>query len=292
MNIYETIIIGGGPAGIGAALQLKHNGVSTLLIEKNTIGGRIKLARKVENIIYHRPISGNEISKILKDIINKKKIAMKNEEVQRIVGRNQFYKVITNTNIYLAKFLVIATGLKPKIPNIDGIKDESIRRYIFFEWSQLKKSIHSPVLIIGAGEVGADSACSLKEKGFDVLLFSRAHRPNINPNLKNELRKLCIKIIKDVEYKRIWANKNSINLTYKKGSRFFTRVGKSILITIGGTPNIPKIEEGIDTSRIFFCGDVKSTNFHQAAIAFGDGVNTAMHITHLLKGGNNVKSDI
>jgi len=283
MNVYDVIIAGGGPAGIGAALQLRHNGLRILLLEKGNIGGRIRFAKRVENIISSKPLKGTAVIKIFKDIIKRKSIEVRKEELTTVDQEKDLYCIRTQSNEYLARALIIATGLKPRIPDIDGINELQDKGLLFFNWMDLKKSGDSPVLVIGAGEVGADSACSLKENGFDVMLFSRSDEPDINPFLKKEIIKLKIRLITGISYKRLLTSKGYITLTCKRNKRTHTFCGRSILITIGGLPDLPYIKEEIDRKKIFLCGDIKEENFHQSAIAFGDGINVAMKVTKILK---------
>lgn len=289
MDVYDVIIAGGGPAGIGAALQLKHNGLRILLLEKGKIGGRIRYARRVENLISSKPLKGIEVIRIFKNIIKRKSIEVKKEELITVDQKKDLYCIRTQSNEYLTRALIIATGLRPRIPDIDGINELQDKGLVFFTWMDLKKSGDSPVLIIGAGEVGADSACSLKENGFDVLLFSRSDEPDINPSLKKDLMRLKIKLITGVSYERVAISKGYITLTCKRNKKTHTFCGRSILITTGGIPDLPYINEEIDRRKIFFCGDLKEENFHQSAIAFGDGINVAMKITKILKGGKDDK---
>ncbi len=283
MNVYDVIIAGGGPAGIGAALQLRHNGLRILLLEKGNIGGRIRFAKRVENIISSKPLKGTAVIKIFKDIIKRKSIEVRKEELTTVDQEKDLYCIRTQSNEYLARALIIATGLKPRIPDIDGINELQDKGLLFFNWMDLKKSGDSPVLVIGAGEVGADSACSLKENGFDVMLFSRSDEPDINPFLKKAIIKLKIRLITGISYKRLLTSKGYITLTCKRNKRTHTFCGRSILITIGGLPDLPYIKEEIDRKKIFLCGDIKEENFHQSAIAFGDGINVAMKVTKILK---------
>ena len=63
--MYDIIIIGGGPAGLTAAIYGKRAGKSVLVIEKETFGGQITFSPKVENIPGFMPLSGNEFAEKL-----------------------------------------------------------------------------------------------------------------------------------------------------------------------------------------------------------------------------------
>ena len=65
--MYDVIIIGGGPAGLTAAVYALRAGKSVLVIEKQTFGGQITFSPKVENIPGFTEISGNEFAEKLVD---------------------------------------------------------------------------------------------------------------------------------------------------------------------------------------------------------------------------------
>lgn len=64
-NMYDIIIIGGGPAGLTAAIYALRAGKKTLVIEKGTFGGQITFSPKVENIPGFTSVTGNEFAENL-----------------------------------------------------------------------------------------------------------------------------------------------------------------------------------------------------------------------------------
>jgi len=284
MRIYDVVIVGAGPAGVGAALQCSINGLKLLLIEKNEIGGRIRLARRVENLLLDKAISGDDASGYLKKIVLNRGIDFIEGEVKKISSFEGRYITYTKKMAYYSKSVIVATGFVPNIPEIAGIDELYRKGRISFEWKGLKREVDSPVLVIGGGEVGCDSACSLKENGFDVIVFSRSEKLNINPILLQDVNRLGIKVINGIRYEEVFAQGNVIILNIiKNRKRYFFR-GKSILITVGGRPNLSIIEGISERERLFVCGDANKDNYHQASIAFGDGINTGMRVTQILSG--------
>lgn len=276
--------MGAGPAGIGAAVQAEQNGLSLLLLEKSRVGGRIRLAYKVDNLISPTPLTGVEIVKIFFAMLRRRQISVKIEEVISIRRIRHIYRVRTVRGIYHSKTVIVATGLRPRLPKIRGIKKAIEYNMVFFDWQSLKKNVNSPVIIIGGGEVGFDSACSLKRSGFESIIITRSRSPDVNPYLFNEVKRLSIPIVKGVRYKSISVKDNSVELTYQKDGILSLLSGRSILVSIGGVPNTDLIGSALGEKGIFICGDAHKFNFYQASIAFGDGVSAAMKVTKFLKG--------
>ena len=69
MSIYDVIVVGGGPAGMTAALYALRNGKSVLIIEKEGFGGQITHSPRVENYPGTLSMSGNEFADKLFDQI-------------------------------------------------------------------------------------------------------------------------------------------------------------------------------------------------------------------------------
>src|SRR3989338_3847919 len=104
MENHKIIIIGAGPAGIGAAVQLAHFGYNPLLIEKDEIGGLLRNARSIQNfpgIPYG--ISGIEFIKILKDHLDKKNIRVIKNQIHKIDFNNHFILLANNESFTAAR---------------------------------------------------------------------------------------------------------------------------------------------------------------------------------------------
>lgn len=129
--MLDLIIIGGGMAGMTAALYALRNNKKVLIIEKETVGGQISKSPKVENYPSHKEISGSELSDQTFDQVMNLGVSFELEEVEKIDKIDNIFKVKTNYNVYEAKSVVIATGAKPRTLGIDN-EEEFIGKGIFY----------------------------------------------------------------------------------------------------------------------------------------------------------------
>lgn len=117
---YDIIIIGGGPAGLTAAIYAKRANKSVLVIEKATFGGQITYSPKVENIPGFTALSGNEFAEKLVDQALLQGVEMESAEVLSVTGEGPF-DVVTDGDTFTAGALIIATGAKHRML---GLADE------------------------------------------------------------------------------------------------------------------------------------------------------------------------
>lgn len=120
--MFDTLIIGSGPAGIKAGVILKANGKDILMFEKGMPCGKVNHAPRVDNYPNKEPISGPDLALELFSQINKNDIPFKNEEVISIKKKLDHYIVKTQTNEYESKTILVASGTNEKkldVPNED-----------------------------------------------------------------------------------------------------------------------------------------------------------------------------
>lgn len=111
---YDTIVIGGGPAGMTAALNLLRGGKKVLIIEKDTFGGQIANSPKVENLPGVLSISGEEFASNFFNQICEHGAEFELEEVLEVKKVGEIINIRTNYNEYTCDDLIIAAGCQHK----------------------------------------------------------------------------------------------------------------------------------------------------------------------------------
>lgn len=117
----DLIVVGGGPAGMTAALYALRNGKSVLILEKHGFGGQITYSPKVENWPGTAQMSGNEFADALLDQVMAQGAEVDLAEVLRVEDRGACKAVFTDDGkTHEAKAVVIATGVKHRMLGLEG----------------------------------------------------------------------------------------------------------------------------------------------------------------------------
>lgn len=112
--MYDIIIIGGGPAGLTAALYARRANKSVLVIEKATFGGQITFSPKVENIPGFIQLTGNEFAdKLVEQVLEQGADVELCEALE--VKNGETKTVVTDSGEFEAKAVIIATGAKHRM---------------------------------------------------------------------------------------------------------------------------------------------------------------------------------
>lgn len=119
--MYDLIVIGGGPAGLTAALYALRAGKSVLVIEKSTFGGQITWSPKVENFPTIPSISGAELGDRLTSQVLEQGAELELDEVTGVEIDGNIKRVKTDFGgTFEAKALIIAAGARPRTLGIPG----------------------------------------------------------------------------------------------------------------------------------------------------------------------------
>ena len=283
-KIIDVIIIGAGPAGIACAIQLKRYNIDSIVLEKDEIGGLLRNAYLVENYIgFPNGINGNKLVQLINKQAQTSKIDVKYEIVEDIELFKDTFSVKTNKNLYHSKYLVIASGTKPIVPNVLIVQDD-INDKVFYDIFELGPIKNKDIVIIGAGDCAFDYALNLS-KFNQVTLLNRNDRIKALPILQERcssssniqyLEKISVLKIESVNNQLLLICNNSEKLT-----------ADYLLIAIGRESNLDFIKNDLlNNLKVFQIGDVKNRQFRQTSIAVGDGSFTAMNINKILNQGD------
>lgn len=288
MREVEVLVIGAGPAGMTAALQLKRSGIDPYLVEKDRLGGALLNAGNVENypgVMQGTP--GSELAQLFHDHLNAFGIEVHRSAVNGLTRDGVHFVARCSDDEIRARAVVVATGCVPIRLNIPGEIEHS-GKTVFHELRDLPSDLGAKACVIGGGDVAFDYALSLAARNFKVQIILRSHWPRCLARLyRSALASGKINILPDHEPKELKKNGASLEVVFKDTSKPPV-VCDFALVAVGRTPDTrfisPDLLQGNAKLPLYFAGDVVNGSYRQVGIAVGDGLRCAMEIARYFDG--------
>ncbi|MDQ7797933.1 MAG: NAD(P)/FAD-dependent oxidoreductase [Candidatus Edwardsbacteria bacterium] len=278
MKIYDLLIIGAGPAGLGAVIQAAHLGLAHLLIEREEPQSRLLLARKVENfpLAGEGGLSGPELYCSLVAQARNSGVNIITGPVSSVKNDKGIFIIAAKHNTYKSKAVILSTGLLPKKLSRIVAPQELEDKKLFYRWTDIPRGRRKGgILVIGGGEVAFDQACSLAEKGFEITLAVRGSNDRVFDSLRREAKESGVSVKYNTFIEKITEDGNGISAFLRNGERKILRRYDYCLAAIGSTRNVPVLSSSARqclNAGIYLAGDLAHPQQKQAAIAFGDGI--------------------
>lgn len=168
--MFDIIVIGGGPAGLTAAVYARRAGKSVLVIEKETFGGQITFSPKVENIPGFASISGAAFAEKLTEQAMEQGTEFECCTALEIVDGNP-KKVVTDEGTFEGKAVIVATGARHRllgIPNEEQYIGEGISFCAVCDGAFYKGQT---VAVVGGGNSALQEALLLSETSEKVYIL-------------------------------------------------------------------------------------------------------------------------
>jgi len=292
MEIEQVIIVGTGPAGLAAAIQLKRYGLHPLIFERAAMGGLLRNANLVENYPgFPGGITGSELVELFSQQAKNLNIEVTYEEVIRIDYEGGIFTAETERMSYQSQVMVIATGTKPmRFKGLDI--PEELKDRVYYEVYELLPLEGKRVAIVGSGDAAFDYGLNLGKKN-EVIILNRGNQPKCLPLLWERYRQspsidyhdniLIYQLRKDPDH-GLWldcqskAGEIQFHVDYLLGA-----IGREARLDCLSEAFRQQTQALVEQSVLYMIGDVKNGIYRQTSIAVGDGVLAAMKIYELLK---------
>lgn len=296
--MYDVIIIGGGPAGLTAAIYCARANLKTLVLEKETIGGQIASSPLVENYPGFKSISGGELASNLYEQAESLGVDIELEEVTDI-KQGSIKKIITDIGEYKTKAVIIATGSRHHLlglPNEKELIGHGISFCTSCDGAFYKDKV---VAVIGGANTAVTNAIYLSNICKKVYLICREEELQCEKRLYD---KLALKDNISVSYNSIVTEITGTSelekITIKEEDRQYQLKidGMFIAIGMGAETEIVKsilnlnkekyiINNECKTSEdgIFVAGDCREKSLRQLTTATNDGSIAATYAIEYLE---------
>lgn len=302
-----VVILGGGIAGMTAALQTCQAGLQPLVVRGPTPGGIITVTTEVENWPAEFLISGTELADRLESQIEKRGAELISGIVTQVdFSRYPFIIHVQNPLMHdesyeiEAKSCIIAMGATPNTLKVPG-EAELLYRKIFTcapcDGFHFK---NQAVAVIGGGESALVEAHYLSNIAKTVFVLVRRDQfRTIQPALKEKLlSKPNVTVLYHTTVQSFKDDPQGIKLEIQQGTSKQTLLVQGAFLAIGSSPNTHLLKNSLEvdsdgyiilkegqatsTAGVFAAGDVSDRTFKQAITAAGDGTKAALQTIQFL----------
>lgn len=262
-DVFDLIVIGAGPAGISASLRAAEHGLSTLTLERETVGGTVSKYPR-QKLVMTSPVEFPLHGKMRQTQLSKEELlsfwdkVMKRADLNIRTGEGVdavrkedggLYAIKTAKGTYRSRTVVLALG-RAGTPRKLGVPGEELP-HVLYRLIEADHYTHKNILVVGGGDSAVEAAMGLaRQAGNKVTLSYR--RPEFS-RLKDRNSK---RIEEDIRSKRLQVLFNSMPTEFREGS---------VSMECGG-----EIRELPNDFVWIFAGGTPPTDFLKATgIAFG-----------------------
>ena len=293
--MYDIIIVGGGPAGLTAALYALRAGKTALIIEKNAFGGQITWSPKVENFPTIESISGTELADRLMEQTMNQGAEMELDEVTAIELDGDVKRVKTEFGgEFEAKTVIIATGARPRMLGVEREAELVGSGVCFCAVCDGAFYKDRPVAVNGGGNSALQDAMLLSDTCSRVYLVHRRDSFRGEAKLVEALREReNVEFVLNSSITALHGETEltGITVTDKMGNERKIAVD-GLFVAIGHAPDNGIFAELIDldaggyadsgedcmtkTPGVFVAGDCRKKSVRQLTTAAADGSAAAL----------------
>ncbi len=296
-EIFDLIIVGGGPGGLTAGLYAMRAALKTLLIEKALPGGQINLTESVENYPGFENISGFDLSQKFAQHALSYGLAVRQAEVAEVEPGLDFHAVrLANGEVIATHAVILATGGSPRKLNVPGEMDYYGKGVSYCATCDGFFFRDKTVVVVGGGDTALEEALYLAKitqrvylaHRRDAFRASRILQQRVMAEAKIDI--LWNTIVTEVKADDQGVAAVTLRDTQTHESRDLATDG--VFIFIGFVPNNRLVPAGIrmdhdgyvvtdekcetNMSGIFVIGDLRQKYAKQIILAAADGCTAAL----------------
>lgn len=303
-QIYDLVIVGGGPGGLSAGIYAMRAALKTILLEKAIPGGQVVMSDEIENYPGIEHISGTELSQKFASHAQSYGLEIVSQEVVEVVPGLEHHKVkLANGDTLKALSVIMATGGSPRKLQIKG-EDEYYGKGVsycgvcdgfFFR--------NKTVVVIGGGDTAAEEALYLSKLANKVYMVHRRNELRAGMILQERIKSECkIEMVWNTVCTSINGDANGVDSVTLKS----TETGEEMnikadgaFVFIGFIPNNQLVPRGIKLNAegyvvtdekcetnvpgLYVIGDLREKYARQIVVSASDGCIAALAAAHYVE---------
>ncbi len=291
--MYDLIIIGGGPAGLTAAIYAIRKRLNVLLLTKD-LGGKTNFRLALPWIQEYQVVRGLDVVNKFRSELEYLEFARHLDDVEKVSKKDGGFVVKTKTGADLeAKALIIATGARQVRMGIPGEKEFTMKGLCYSALSYAPLFIDKTAFVIGDGDLALRSGAELSTVARHVYMVTSAEKMLATPIGKKLSNAANVTILKGCDVVEVKGDEYARALCLKdKAGKTTEYETDAIFVEKALTPNSDMVKDLVklddrgrivvdDANRtnvpgIFAAGDVTNGFAEQVLIAVGEGATAAL----------------
>lgn len=291
--MYDLIIIGGGPAGLTAAVYAIRKRLNVLLVSKD-LGGKTNYRLALPWVEDYQVIKGLEIVNKFRNELEYLDFARHIESVEAVQKKGETFIVTTKNGATLeAKAVILATGTRQERMNVPGEKEYTMKGLCYSALSYAPLFIDKSVLVIGDEDLALRSAGELATVARHVTMICTDAKKLATPLGQKLQQAGNVRIMKDCEIVEVQGDEFARKLIFKDKAGKLKEfeadgmfVEKALTANTGMVKELVKLDEQgrivVDANcrtnvpGLFAAGDVTNNYAEQVLIAVGEGAKAAL----------------
>ena len=306
---YDVVVVGGGPAGITAAIRCMNHHLSVLLVEGRKLGGQlIQLypAKFIYDYSSYPEIRAGYLADRMVHHARYKNVPMQEDTpVESIVKEGKMFRLSTPRGDLLSKTVILAIGMGLFEPRKLGLQGEAEFENKGVTYAVPNTDIYrgQTVLVVGGGDSAVENAIGLSSVAKVIQIHRRGSLRAIESNLEI-LENSLVEVRTNTELREIHGDDRlrKVVLYNNKEDRTYEMDVNQVVINIGFSPDLSLVDKaGVDNDGnhividrtnmntnidgIFACGDIVEYpgKTRQILPALGEGVTAAEEAYNYIK---------
>ena len=288
--MYDTIIIGAGPAGMTAALYAARSNLKVALIEGGLPGGQMNNTSDIENYPGYANISGPELAEKMFEPLENLGVEHLYVFVEAVEDHGDVKKVITDDEEFETRTVIVATGSKHRLLGVPGEEELNSRGVSYCAVCDGAFFRDQDLLVVGGGDSAVEEAIFLTQFAKSVTIVHRRDELRAQKVLQDRaFANEKIKFIWDSVVKEIKGENRveSVEIENVKTGQVTEQAFGGVFIYVGLDPVSDFVQElqirdqvgwivtddhmKTSVAGVFAVGDVRQKDLRQVTTAVGDG---------------------
>lgn len=299
---YDVVIVGGGPAGLTAAIYCARANLKTIVLDKGAPGGELLRTTIIEDYPGFHRIFGAELAKKIEDQARDFGAEIAEATVTQIRDRAREKQVITETgDRYRAAAVIVCTGGSPKLLRVPGEIEFTGKGVSYCAVCDGPLFQGKTIAVVGGGDSAVGEAGYLTRFASKVYLINRAEELGAKPALLHQIEgNPRVAVINHTVVQVIGGNAvvDAIEVKNLKTGKLRKLNVAAVFVYVGFKPNSEILPEDVlrddegylltdwhmqtTAPGIFAAGDVRAESTRQITNAVGDATTAAIQAYHYL----------